>query len=52
LVKSLQTFLNKNYNAGLTVDGIFGPLTLAAVKVAFGTNTITEEVFNKNIGDY
>jgi hypothetical protein len=52
LVKSLQTFLNKNYNSGLTVDGIFGPLTLKEVQTAFGTNNLTQEVYNKNIGDY
>lgn len=31
-VKNLQTCLNKAMNAGLTVDGIFGPLTKQALK--------------------
>lgn len=31
-VKAMQTALNRSYSAGLTVDGIFGAKTLAAVK--------------------
>ena len=31
IVKSLQRALNKDYNCGLDVDGIIGPLTIKAV---------------------
>ncbi len=32
LIKSLQTALNKKYNAGLTVDGVWGKLTTKALQ--------------------
>lgn len=42
-VKRLQTYLNKNYNAKLRVDGYVGPATYAAVKnKAIGKKYITK----------
>ena len=36
-VEAVQTWLNDNYNAGLTVDGIYGRLTKAALVCALQT---------------
>ena len=33
IVRYLQTVLNSQYNAGLTVDGLYGPKTEAAIRV-------------------
>ncbi|MDD5358575.1 MAG: peptidoglycan-binding domain-containing protein [Candidatus Nanoarchaeia archaeon] len=45
-VMDIQAYLNKKYNSGLDVDGIFGPLTEAAVKTAFGSNIVSKDLYN------
>ena len=40
-VKALQNYLNKNYNARLVVDGIFGELTQKALQDYKGRSQVT-----------
>ena len=42
-VKNLQTALNKSYNCKLDVDGLYGPLTQAAVKKHYLKNLTKNE---------
>ena len=42
-VKSVQKALNDHFGAGLTVDGSYGPATLAAVKAAQRTLKVTAD---------
>jgi hypothetical protein len=46
-VVSLQTSLNKVYNARLTADGCFGPGTESAVKKYLGRNTVSQDNYKK-----
>lgn len=45
-VKAVQTYLNKNKGAVLTVDDYFGCHTQSAVIKAFGTATVDQNSFN------
>lgn len=55
-IKLIQKALNDLNSAGLTVDGKFGPKTLAAVKGSFATqigdNEITEDEFNQMLDTF
>ncbi len=48
-VKALQAFLNTNYNEKLVVDGIWGPLTGAAVLKDLKTETVTQGQYDSTI---
>lgn len=49
-VKNLQQYLNDNYNAGLTVDGNFGPKTASALQANLNEVSMTEDEYNTIIG--
>jgi len=49
-VKRVQAFLNQKLNAGLVVDGIFGPNTLKALKALNGNSSVSESEFKQYIG--
>lgn len=48
-VEQIQMALNNDHNANLKVDGYFGCNTLAAVKKAFGVDTVDAELYKNKI---
>lgn len=48
-VSQLQAVLNSDFDSNLSTDGYFGCLTLAAVKKAFGVETVDAELFKNAV---
>lgn len=46
-VKQVQAYLNSKYNAGLTVDGIWGPKTNAAANTYLNRDNVSSDVYVK-----
>ena len=51
-VKSLQEYLNLTASKGLTINGNFDDATSMASFDVFGTNVITQDLYNSKISPY